>query len=199
VEDTLRGLQDAARIYLEKFPRLLKIAITGSSGKTTTKEIAAAITGQEKNVVMNSGNFNSETGLPLSVFNVRQEHEVGIFEAGMNRRGEIAELAEVLKPDIALITNIDIPHIGILGSIEAIAEEKKAIFSQFTGKEKALIPADEGFKDFLAQGVAGEIIFYGQKFFPELGEVRDLGLGGTEIIWSGKTMKAFFFCSEKMA
>ena len=110
VEDTLKGLQNAARIYLEKFPGLLKIAITGSAGKTTTKEITSSIISQEKNIVMNSGNLNSETGLPLSVFNVRAEHEVGVFEAGMNRRGEIAELAEVLKPNIALITNIGSAH-----------------------------------------------------------------------------------------
>ena len=184
-EDTLWGLQNAARIYLEKFPRLLRIAVTGSSGKTTTKEIAAAIIGREKNIVINSGNLNSETGLPLSVFNVRQEHEAGIFEAGMNRRGEIAELAEVLKPNIALITNIGSAHIGILGSKRAIAEEKKKIFSQFSGKETALIPADCGFSDFLASGVAGRTIFYGKKY-PELEGIADRGLDGTEINWAGK-------------
>jgi UDP-N-acetylmuramoyl-tripeptide--D-alanyl-D-alanine ligase len=186
VEDTLKGLQNAARVYLEKFPQLLKIAITGSSGKTTSKEIIAAMAGQEKNVVMNSGNLNSETGLPLSVFNVRAEHELGIFEAGMNRQGEIAELAEVLKPNIALITNVGSAHIGILGSKEAIAEEKKAIFSQFTGNEKALIPVDDMLCDFLSQGVKGKTVFYGAKEFPELQEIRDLGLLGTEINWAGK-------------
>jgi len=169
----------------------LKIAVTGSSGKTTTKEIAAAIIGQEKKVVMNSGNLNSETGLPLSVFKVCPEHEIGIFEAGMNRRGEIAELAEVLKPHIALITNIGTAHIGILGSKEAIAEEKKAIFSRFTGKEKALIPLyeEEEYRNFLSDGVAGECVFYGPQSFTELGGLKDLGLGGTEITWSGEAVR----------
>ncbi|MDR0313543.1 MAG: UDP-N-acetylmuramoyl-tripeptide--D-alanyl-D-alanine ligase [Treponema sp.] len=186
VEDTLKGLQDAARVYLEKFPHLLKIAITGSSGKTTSKEIIAAMVAQEKNVVMNSGNLNSETGLPLSVFNVCAEHEVGIFEAGMNRKGEISELAEVLKPNIALITNIGSAHIGMIGSKETIAKEKKDIFSKFTGNEKALIPADDMFRDFLCQGVKGKTIFYGAKELFKLREVRDLGLLGTEINWAGK-------------
>jgi UDP-N-acetylmuramoyl-tripeptide--D-alanyl-D-alanine ligase len=68
VDNTLRGLQDAARVYLEGFPKLLKIGITGSSGKTTTKEITAAIIGEEKNTVMNPGNLNSETGLPCRCF-----------------------------------------------------------------------------------------------------------------------------------
>ncbi|MDR1252309.1 MAG: UDP-N-acetylmuramoyl-tripeptide--D-alanyl-D-alanine ligase [Treponema sp.] len=183
VDNTLRGLQDAARVYLEQFPALLKVGITGSSGKTTTKEIAAAIIREEKNTVMNPGNLNSETGLPLSVFEVRPGHEAGIFELGMNRRGEIAELAAVLKPDIALITNIGSAHIGILGSKQAIAEEKKNIFSRFAGNGIALIPEDDEFRDFLARDVRGRVCFYGTKSFDELGEVKNLGLEGSEIRW----------------
>jgi UDP-N-acetylmuramoyl-tripeptide--D-alanyl-D-alanine ligase len=189
VDNPLRALQDAAGIYLKQFSRLLKIAITGSSGKTTTKEIAAAIIGAEKNTVMNPGNYNSETGLPLAVFAVRACHEVGVFEMGMNRRGEIAELAGVLKPDVALITNIGSAHIGILGSKEAIAEEKKNIFAQFDGKGIALIPADTPFRDFLAHGVKGRTVFYGEESFADLGGVRNLGLDGTEITWAGQRVR----------
>ena len=188
VENTLKGLQDLAAAYLDLFPRLLRIGITGSSGKTTTKEIAASIIGNEKNVVINSGNLNSETGLPLSVFNVRDHHDVGVFEAGMNRKGEIAELAAVLKPEIALVTNIGPAHIGVLGSMENIAKEKKQIFSQFTGKETALIPEDDSFRDYLAQDINGKVIFYGQKNLEASGKlnaVLDRGLGGTEIYWEG--------------
>jgi UDP-N-acetylmuramoyl-tripeptide--D-alanyl-D-alanine ligase len=186
VDNSLEGLQKAAGAYLEKFPGLLKIAITGSSGKTTTKEIAAKIIGIEKRVTMNPGNYNSETGLPLSVFNLRPGDEIGVFEMGMNHEGEIAALARVLNPDIALITNIGSAHIGILGSKEAIAEEKRNIFSEFNGKGVALIPADSPYRDFLAQGVRGRVSFYGQGSFAELGGVKDLGLDGTEIIWDGK-------------
>jgi UDP-N-acetylmuramoyl-tripeptide--D-alanyl-D-alanine ligase len=120
IPDTLRGLQDLAAAYLARFPGLTKVGITGSSGKTTTRLIAAAIAGQEKQVAASPGNFNSETGLPLAVFNVRAHHEVGIFEMGMNRRGEIGELARVLKPAIALVTNIGTAHIGLIGSKAAI-------------------------------------------------------------------------------
>jgi UDP-N-acetylmuramoyl-tripeptide--D-alanyl-D-alanine ligase len=184
VNNTLRGLQDAARVYLEQFPDLVKIGVTGSAGKTTTKEIAAAIIGAEKNTVMNPGNYNSETGLPLAVFGVRSCHEVGIFELGMNRRGEISELAAVLKPNIALITNIGSAHIGILGSTEAIVEEKKQIFSRLRENDIALIPEDSPSRDFLAEGVKGHVSFYGNSF-AELGGVRDLGLDGSEITWAG--------------
>jgi UDP-N-acetylmuramoyl-tripeptide--D-alanyl-D-alanine ligase len=184
-EDTLGALQRAAGIYLEGFPRLLRVGITGSSGKTTTKEIAAAMIGREKSVVVNPGNLNSETGLPLAVFGVRSHHEVGIFEVGMNRRNEVAELARVLKPHIALVTNIGTAHIGILGSREGIAEEKRMIFSEFSGAETALIPEDDDFRDFLAGGLRGKCRFYGPEHCPELGAVRDRGLEGTEITWEG--------------
>jgi UDP-N-acetylmuramoyl-tripeptide--D-alanyl-D-alanine ligase len=189
VENTLKGLQNAAAAYLEKFPRLLRIGITGSSGKTTTKEIAAAITGQEKKTIMNSGNLNSETGLPLSVFNVRPGHEVGIFEMGMNRKGEISELAGVLKPHLALVTNVGSAHIGILGSKGAIAEEKKNIFSRFSGKETALIPSGDEYRDFLSQDIRGKVVFYGAENFPELRGFRNLGLEGTEIDWEGRACR----------
>jgi UDP-N-acetylmuramoyl-tripeptide--D-alanyl-D-alanine ligase len=189
VPDTLEALQRAAAAYLTGFPGLLRVGITGSSGKTTTKEIAAAMVSREKQVVINPGNLNSETGLPLAVFGVRSFHEVGIFEMGMNRKGEIGELARVLKPHIALITNIGTAHIGILGSKRAILEEKRAIFSEFTGTELALIPGEDPCRDELALGIAGNVGFYGGKEFPELGEIRDLGLEGTELIWEGKTVR----------
>ncbi|MDR2028115.1 MAG: UDP-N-acetylmuramoyl-tripeptide--D-alanyl-D-alanine ligase [Treponema sp.] len=189
VPNTLEALQAAAGAYLETFPRLLKIGVTGSAGKTTTKEIAAAMIGREKSVVMNPGNLNSETGLPLAVFGVRPCHEVGIFEMGMNRKGEIAELARVLKPHIALITNIGSAHIGILGSKEAIALEKRGIFSQFSGEEIALIPEEEPFKDLLARGLRGTVRFYGPESCGELGGIRDLGLEGAEILWDGVPLR----------
>jgi UDP-N-acetylmuramoyl-tripeptide--D-alanyl-D-alanine ligase len=180
VENTLKGLQDAAAYYLERFPRLLKIGITGSSGKTTVKEIAGAMISREKAVVMNPGNLNSETGLPLSVFTARPFHEVGIFELGMNRHGEIEEITKVLKPHIALITNIGSAHIGFFGSNYAIAEEKKAIFSQFTGTELALIPGDDPYRDILARGIRGRTVFYDSQ-----AEVQDRGIEGFEIVWDG--------------
>ncbi|MDR0785815.1 MAG: UDP-N-acetylmuramoyl-tripeptide--D-alanyl-D-alanine ligase [Treponema sp.] len=196
VDDTLKALQSAAGAYLEKFPNLLKIGITGSSGKTTTKEITASIFVCEKGrgkVIMNRGNLNSETGLPLSVFEVGPEHEVGVFEMGMNRKGEIAELARVLKPNIALITNIGGAHIGNLGDKNAVAVEKKNIFSQFTGKETALVPNFDEYRDFLMEGVNGKVVFY--EAYSELmkedmsSRIIDRGLDGYDIIWNGNQVR----------
>jgi UDP-N-acetylmuramoyl-tripeptide--D-alanyl-D-alanine ligase len=144
--------------------------------------------GAEKTVITNQGNLNSETGLPLSVFAVRDHHQVGIFEAGMNAAGEIASLAAVLRPVLALITNTGPAHIGILGSLEAIASEKKQIFSRFTGTETALIPEDDPFTDFLSSGIKGNTVLYGQRSLEAegiIGAIRDRGLAGTEIVWEG--------------
>jgi UDP-N-acetylmuramoyl-tripeptide--D-alanyl-D-alanine ligase len=186
VENTLSGLQQLAAAYLDRFPRLLRIGITGSSGKTTTKEIARAICRLEKEVIANAGNLNSETGLPLSVFEVRSRHEIGIFEAGMNRPDEIGELAHVLRPHIALITNVGSAHIGCFGSRRAIAREKKAIFSAFTGSQRALIPAADEFSSFLAQDIRGSASFFGKE---DVQKTRALGLYGWEIDWEGKTAR----------
>ena len=186
VNNTLKSLQDTARIYLEKFPSLLKIGITGSSGKTTTKEIASAIISCEKNVVKNEGNLNSETGLPLSVFEVRSHHEVGIFELGMNRPGEISEIACVLKPNIALVTNIGSAHIEYFGSKEKIVNEKKCIY-KFLGKDGiALVPEKDDYAKYLADNVESNVKYYSEKSFRELQSARSLGLEGTEITWAGE-------------
>ncbi|MCX7656576.1 MAG: UDP-N-acetylmuramoyl-tripeptide--D-alanyl-D-alanine ligase [Treponemataceae bacterium] len=185
VPNTLRALQDLARWYVDRFPHMVRVGITGSAGKTTTKELAAAMIRNEKVVVMNEGNLNSETGLPLSVFSIRPEHQVGVFELGMNRAGEITELARVLRPHIALITNIGTAHIGKLGSQEAIAREKKEIFSQFTGAEVALIPEADPFAAFLKEGVRGRIRSFGYRSMVSLGKVTPLGIEGTRIVWEG--------------
>jgi len=186
VENTLKGLQDSARVYLEKFPNLLKIGITGSSGKTTTKEITSAIIANEKNVVKNEGNLNSVTGLPIAVFNVRPHHQVGVFELGANHKGEISQIAEVLKPNIAQITNIGHAHIEYFGSIREIVNEKKSIFNFMTDNDIALIPKDDEYADALADGVRGKARFYGKDSFKEIEKTRSLGLEGSEIIWAGE-------------
>lgn len=188
VQDTLKALQDAAAAYVEKFPSLIKIGITGSSGKTTTKEMVVSVLKQKFNVVYTRGNFNSETGLPISVFNIRTEHEVGVFEMGMNRKDEIGEIAAVLKPKYALVTNIGTAHIGILGSRKNIAIEKRKIFKYIPQDGVAFIPAEDDFAEFLGENVCGSIIYYGDSVPEEKSGAKylaDLGLEGTEFLLDG--------------
>jgi UDP-N-acetylmuramoyl-tripeptide--D-alanyl-D-alanine ligase len=188
VENTLHALQDAAAAYVKKFPRLIRVSVTGSSGKTTTKEITAAILSQKYKVITNEGNLNSETGLPLSAFRIRSEHELALLEMGMNRRNEIGELAAVFRPQYAAITNIGTAHIGILGSRQAIADEKKKIFSYMEKDGTAVIPASDDFASFLAEGVRGKIVFYGRDVKDSgVAFVSDDGLDGTTFTVDGVT------------
>lgn len=182
VENTMTALQDAAGAYVSKFPKLIKIAVTGSSGKTTTKEMIVSVLKQKFNVVYTQGNFNSETGLPLSVFNIRSEHEVGVFEMGMNRKDEIGEISAVLKANYALVTNIGTAHIGILGSRKNIAIEKRKVFKFVSTEGVAFIPAEDDFAEFLGENVRGAITYYGNTVEEsESGAcyVKDCGLEGT--------------------
>ncbi|MCD1653255.1 UDP-N-acetylmuramoyl-tripeptide--D-alanyl-D-alanine ligase [Treponema zuelzerae] len=185
VEHTLAALQRAAAAYVAKFPGLLKIAVTGSSGKTTTKELLGSIFSVTRKVVMNEGNLNSETGLPLSVFKIKSEHQVGVFEMGMNRRGEIFEIASVLNPSLALITNIGTAHIGILGTQDAIAEEKKAVFSNFSSDSVGFIPEDDGYANFLSAIPQGRVELFGFQTTPGFQGFRDNGIDGCIIRYEG--------------
>ena len=179
VDNTLYALQNAAEAYVEKFPGLIKIAVTGSSGKTTTKELIADVLRQKYNLISNEGNFNSETGLPLSVFKIRAEHEVGLFEMGMNRKNEIAEIAKVLKPKYAVVTNIGTAHIGLLRSRQNIAEEKSNVFNYLGTDGVAVIPSQDDFCSFLKSKVKGKILCYGKNENPSIHDVTDLGIEGT--------------------
>jgi UDP-N-acetylmuramoyl-tripeptide--D-alanyl-D-alanine ligase len=178
VDDSLKALHQLAKWHLAKFPNLKKIAITGSSGKTTVKNLLYTICSKAFKTHASLGNFNSETGLPLSVFQITAEHQLSILEMGMNHPGEIAALADIVEPDYAIITNIGSAHIGFLQSIEAIAAEKKAIFSRFDGKQVAFVPQHDAFAAYLAQGVDGQVIFYASETLKRLSATQELGLDG---------------------
>ncbi|HVO38716.1 MAG TPA: UDP-N-acetylmuramoyl-tripeptide--D-alanyl-D-alanine ligase [Spirochaetia bacterium] len=183
VPDTLQGLQDLARAYMDRRRGLIRVGVTGSNGKTTTKEIIGSILSRSRSTAVNEGNLNSEIGLPLACFAVGAAHECAVFEMGMNHRGEMDALSDIVRPDLALITNIGTAHIGILGSREEIAREKKKIFARFDGRQTAFLPEDERFREFLAEGVKGRIVFFGPRSTPGYRGSESQGLGGTLIHW----------------
>lgn len=179
----LSGLQALAAEYRRRVTEPFTIGITGSNGKTTTKELLGSILRGGGNAYVTRGNLNSEIGLPLSVLELTNEHRFGVFEMAMNHPGEMRDLARVLRPRLALITNIGTAHIGILGSKQAIAEEKKQIFSQFTGAETAFLYESEPYYDFLRKDVKGEIVMYGERSTPGYRGYRDLGVRGNLLFW----------------
>jgi len=185
VSDTLHAFQAIARERRRRFCSLKRIGITGSSGKTTTKECVAAALSASSSVVMNPGNLNSDIGLSLSMFEIAPEHEFGVFEMGMNRKGEMSELASIFEPDIALVTNIGTAHIGLIGSRDAIATEKKCVFSRFDGPQVGFVPENDDYNAFLKDGVQGEIFDFGLRSTRGFNGATDLGLDGWAIDWRG--------------
>lgn len=185
VRDSLEGLQGAARAWRLKVPSLVRVGITGSSGKTTTKECLGRILARKYRTVVNPGNLNSEIGLPQAMFLLRPEHEVGVFEMGINHSGEMDALVRVWEPSHALITNIGTAHIGILGSREAIAREKKKIFSALSASGSAFAWEDDEFLPFLAEGLPVRLRTFGPRTLEGLEGFRDAGLDGWALRYRG--------------
>src|SRR5205807_6356958 len=124
--DTLVAYQTLAANYRRSLP-IKVLAITGSNGKTSTKDFAAAVLGRKFRVTKTEGNFNNHVGLPRTILEATSEHQVAVLEIGMNHPGEVAPLAKIAAPNAAIITNIGIAHIEFMGSREAIAQEKGAL------------------------------------------------------------------------
>ncbi|MCY7274377.1 MAG: UDP-N-acetylmuramoyl-tripeptide--D-alanyl-D-alanine ligase, partial [Phormidesmis sp. CAN_BIN44] len=129
VEDTLRAYQAIAHWWRHQFD-IPVIAITGSVGKTTTKELIAGVLSRFGNVLKTQANYNNEIGVPKTLLELSQEHDYAVVEMGMRARGEIALLSQIASPTIALITNVGTAHIGRLGSREAIAEAKCELLAE---------------------------------------------------------------------
>lgn len=165
VPDALVALHDLAAWYVDEHlsRTTVRIGVTGSNGKTTTKEMLAAILRDTDSCFVSHGNYNSETGLPLSVFDTPRDVRFAVYEMAMSRPGEIAALARIVRPQHAVITHIGTAHIGYLGSRQAIAVEKKQIAAYFTGSETLYIPEDDDFREFLAVDVAGTVVETGPR------------------------------------
>jgi UDP-N-acetylmuramoyl-tripeptide--D-alanyl-D-alanine ligase len=148
VEDTRLALGELAAYWRGKFD-LPVIAITGSNGKTTVKEMLAAIlrsvTQETDAVLATQGNLNNDIGLPLTLLKLRDQHRYAVVEMGMNHAGEIAYLTNIGRPDVALVNNATQAHMAGLGSVEAIAQAKGEIFSGLTRDGIAVINADDAF------------------------------------------------------
>ena len=137
VQDTRKALLDLAGYYRKKL-RTKIVGITGSTGKTSTKDLAAAALSKKFKVLKTKGNFNNEVGLPLMIFSLDNSYDVAVLEMGMNNLEEIHRMAQAARPDIALITNVGMTHIGNLGSRENILKAKLEI-ADFFGKDNTLI------------------------------------------------------------
>jgi len=158
--DTLRGYQNLAANYRRSLP-IKVLAITGSNGKTSTKDFAASVLGRKFRVSKTEANFNNHVGLPRTILDATSEHDVGVWEIGMNHPGEIATLAKIAAPDAAIITNIGVAHIEFMGSREAIAQEKGALAEAIGSNGTVILNAEDPSSESIAKRTGAKVVFAG--------------------------------------
>jgi len=158
------------------------LAITGSSGKTTVKEMTGAILHQRHSILKTEGNFNNLIGLPLTLFRLESEHEIAVLEMGMNRPGEIASLTEIADPDIACIINVQEAHLEGLGDIRGVAKAKNELYVGLKPEAKVAVNLDDGIVSSLAAVLMQEKITFGchPDAFVRASNIKSLGEKGME-------------------
>ncbi len=161
VEDTTRGLGALAHGHRKQFDGPV-IAITGSNGKTTTKEICASVLAVGAPTHKNRGNLNNHYGLPLTLLAREPEHRRMVVELGMNHRGEIAELAAIAEPTIGIVTNVGTAHIEHLASRDEIALEKGDLLAAIDPHGTAVVNRDDDYAKDLASRTRGSVLFFGR-------------------------------------
>ena len=161
VDDTLRALHRLATAVRLAWGK--KIAgITGSVGKTTTKEILAALLGAKLRILKSQGNFNNAYGLPLTLFRLEQEHDAAVLEMGMSRRYELQELAAIAKPDVGVVTRVAPAHLEFFASVEEIALAKRELIEGLNGRDSvAVLNADDPLVAAFASRAPGRVLTYG--------------------------------------
>ena len=144
VGDTLRALGELALLYRRKFT-IPVLAIAGSNGKTTTKEMTAKVLGMRYRVLSTEGNLNNHIGVPQTLFRLEKRHEIAVVEAGTNHPGELAYLCSILEPTHGLITGIGREHLEFFRTLRGVAKEEGALFDHLAGRQgsMAVVNADE--------------------------------------------------------
>jgi UDP-N-acetylmuramoyl-tripeptide--D-alanyl-D-alanine ligase len=161
VKDTLKAYQQIGRWWRDRF-NIPVIGVTGSVGKTTTKELIAAVLGTKGRVHKTYGNYNNEIGVPKTLLELGAENDYAVIEMAMRGRGQIAELTQIARPTIGVITNVGTAHIELLGSEEAIAEAKCELLAEMSADSVAILNHDNPLLMATAAKVwHGEVLTYG--------------------------------------
>ncbi|SEA28955.1 UDP-N-acetylmuramoyl-tripeptide--D-alanyl-D-alanine ligase [Selenomonas ruminantium] len=142
VKDTLAAYQLMAKAWREKFPQIPVVAITGSNGKTTTKDLTAAVLSAKGAVLKTQANFNNEIGLPLTLLGLKEEHTAAVVEIGMRGFHQIEALAPIASPQIGIVTNVGETHMELLGSLENIAKAKQELVEAIPAGGTVILNAD---------------------------------------------------------
>src|SRR5213594_716365 len=181
VADTFEALKQLARAVRESWGGKI-VGVTGSVGKTTTKEILAALLGAKLRVLKSEGNLNNEYGLPLTLFRVDETHQAAVLEMGMSRRGELARLAAIARPDVGVVTRVSPAHLEFFASVDEIALAKRELIEGLNGKNStAVLNADDARVAAFGAFAPGRVLTYGieQPAFFTAENIEDRGALGT--------------------
>ncbi len=191
VKSTFQALKDIAEYYRSLFS-VPVIGISGSSGKTSTKELIYSVLSEHFNVLKTEGNLNNEIGVPQTLFNLRDEHEAAVIEMGINHFGEMTNIAKMVRPDIAVITNIGCAHLEFLGSRDGILKAKTEMFKFLSKDGIAVLNGDD---DKLSTVDYVDTCFFGfdtkNDFYSS--DIKPCGLDGTQfkIVHNGDSVDVF--------
>ncbi|MFQ5816338.1 MAG: UDP-N-acetylmuramoyl-tripeptide--D-alanyl-D-alanine ligase [Terriglobia bacterium] len=160
VPDTFQALQQLARFARKTWGGPV-LAITGSTGKTTTKEILAALLARRYRVLKSEGNYNNEFGLPLTLLRLQAQTELAVVEMAMTHKGEIAKLCRIAEPNLGLVTNVNPVHLEFFASVEEIAEAKRELIQGLVAPASAVLNADDARVRRFAQSFGGRVVLFG--------------------------------------
>jgi UDP-N-acetylmuramoyl-tripeptide--D-alanyl-D-alanine ligase len=183
VRDPLYAYQQLAAHHRSRFT-IPVVAVTGSNGKTTTKDMVAAVLAQRWSVLKTEGNFNNRIGVPASLFRLRARHHAAVIEMGVDQQGQTTRLCEMVRPTVGLITNIGPDHLEFFGSMEGSAQAKAELLDMLPSNGTAILNADDPYFDYLAARAQCRVISFG---LSEMADVR--GSEMTSTVRQGTTFR----------
>ncbi|MFN8007682.1 MAG: UDP-N-acetylmuramoyl-tripeptide--D-alanyl-D-alanine ligase [Terriglobia bacterium] len=190
VEDTSMALRDLASAVRELWGKCL-IGITGSNGKTTTKEIASFLLEAKFSVFKSIGNFNNEYGLPLSLLRLSEDHQFAVIEMGMSHRGEIHELCRIARPDLGIVTNVRPAHLENFDSIQGIAAAKRELIESLPPNGVGILNNDDRFVRKFGRVFSGKVLTFGMKSVAtyRATNIRSEGIEGNSFVLTYRSRK----------
>lgn len=188
VDSSFQALKDIAEFYRRQLP-VKVVGITGSVGKTSTKEVIASVLAQKYRVLKTQGNLNNEVGLPLTVLSIREEHEIAVLEMGISDFGEMDRLSFIAKPDLCVITNIGFCHLENLKTQEGILKAKSEIFGHMNPEGVIVVNGDDSHLGMIkdVRGIIPKTFGFEEGNDVYVSEIESLGLSGSRFtIHDGK-------------
>lgn len=194
VDDVLSALQGLSAEHLDRATHAVRIGVTGSNGKTSTKEMLGSILQREAPTFRSKGNLNSDIGVSLAALSLDQRADFAVFEMAMDHIGEMEQLARIVRPSHAIVTNTAEAHTQFVGSREGVAREKRMIFSQFTESCHGFIPAEDTCADLLAEPVdsdpsRGVVHRISRETFPGFEGFDSKGVFGATLRYRGRSIE----------